>query len=237
MKKGNDKVKELLNRRLRFDIEEAEEQKAEYLEFDHTDFSKKEKDDYLLQARAPVIKQHMAALKEQENYLLKYYKRELNFSKEFIYPRLWMLNDKRISKTLDRCTKIIPILNYIYNLNRRKGSKYWKMDDLIAKATNKSGQSSTYNGNNLAVFVTDKEFYEELMEKLNCSRVLIEKHLKVFAAESIIVNLGNAGNTGTLYADGYYTEYANRRRKHPFLTQAKHKDALREFTLAQVQPK
>ena len=191
-----------------------------------------EKDHFLLQARAPVIKQHMAALKEQENYLLKHYAKELNYSKEYVYPRKWMLNDRQTYNSLERFPKIIPILNYIYNLNRRKGSKYWMVDGLIDQVTNKSGEYSTYNGNNLAVFVTNQAFYEELMEKLNCSKGLIQKYLKTFAAESIIVNLGNVGTTGSLYADGYYKLYVNTRRKHPFLKKADHMVALRDFTLS-----
>jgi len=232
LKKEKSKLHKILNRRLQFDIDEAEKQKADKLELDPTDFDNEDKDYFLLQARAPVIKQHMAALKEQEKYLSDHYKRELYYSKENRYPLQWMLNDSQTSNSLEQFPKIIPILNHIYNLNRRKGSKYWMVDDLIDRVTKKSGESSTYNGNNLAVFVTDKEFYDELMEKLNCSMKIIQKYLTAFAAESIIMNLGNVGRNGSLYADGYYTLYVNTRKKNPFLKKADHMGALRDFTLS-----
>jgi len=103
---------------------------------------------------------------------------------------------------------------------------------LTDEVTAKSGMDSKAGDNDydFAVFVTNKAFYDKITKELGCSKIYVQKHLRAFCDANIIFDLGNVGIYGTLYADGYYTEYGTSHIKQAFLIQSKeYKEALRNF--------
>ncbi|MDY6839239.1 MAG: hypothetical protein SWH78_14840 [Thermodesulfobacteriota bacterium] len=162
------------------------------------------------------------------------FREALNYRKEFIYPREWMRNDKRIWKKLEARPIIVDLLNYLYNYNRfLKGEDYRQTVEWVDMKMGGQKYTGTGEKHDFAVFVTDPNFWHELDKNLEYSEGYPKKVMKAFCDAGIIIKLKDLGREGTLYADGYYTQMpGNRKVKHPFLKKNKEfRKALREMTI------
>lgn len=182
-------------------------------EFDFID--DEDRENRLFKARAEAAKACLKAVQKAESFLLTEYKDEINYRKEDIYPRQWMLNDKRIYNALETYPLTVPLLNYLFNLNRYiKGQEYKDMVELCDSVTD----GKIYNGKwNLSAFITDKAFYHDITKRFGYSKIYIQKCLKAFEQTGIILKIGTVkkgrGRPATLYADGYFVEYGDGQKR------------------------
>jgi len=173
-------------------------------------------EDNLFYARAKTVKK----IKRASDKLFKKYSRELNFSKEDVYPKKWMIRDVKISSAFERLPLTVNLLNYLFNVNRRiKGDKYKGMVDLADIVT---GGKTHNNRWNYSSFVIDTVFYETIASKFGYSEIYIRKYIKAFKKMGIIKLLGfvetkKVGRNPPLYADGYIVDTTIGKRKIHFL--------------------
>jgi predicted transcriptional regulator len=168
----------------------------------------------MLLARAPVVKDFYFALSKAKEYIEKEHQKELRFSKRDIFPYKWMLKNKGIESTLNKCPLICPLLNYLHNKNRYiKGEEFSGMKEnnrlyLDGARHNDKHEYSTFVGN--------QAFYEELAVELEVSVPTIKKHFQALC-EAGILKKWKKGRVW-LYADGYFVETSsNSKTKRPFL--------------------
>lgn len=180
-----------------------------------------------------------AILNHFEYASLKYYKRELNQSRIDYFPLAWMTKDIRIMETFDRYPSFLPILNYLFNLTRKKGIEDYggvKFDNKYNIGGKKYEYIDKYwktQKREYATFTTNKDFYQKASSKLPVSEATIKKYLVAFRTAGIILEVGKAGRDGRIYSDGYYLKLDdNKYRKIPFLKKSpKFMKALRKFKL------
>ena len=196
-------------------------------------------DDYnvsIFRERSKVIKANLAAHEKMIKFIKKEYPNEIKYSKEDRYileiDPVWMMKDERILERLKHFEYTVPILNYLWKYNR--GIRGKELKEIIAfteKKTKrkhinlKSGKKYEH-----AIFITNKEFLNEMCEAVGCSVIYIQKYLTALCKIGIIEKLGNDGRNGTVYADGYYVPYDDKCYKKPLLTNTKEfREALRSF--------
>jgi hypothetical protein len=190
--------------------------------------------DELFLARSRVVKAFNSAIEGIQKHVLENHKRELFYSKKNMFPTKWMENDKRIAETLDKYPFTLPILNYLFNLNRRGygGEIRSKMLQLFEKVGGKKFEKNDakrrFVERELSIFKTDKEFYAEAAKAVECSEIYCKRYIRALKASGIILFVGKDGRNGSVYADGYYVPHKQGYRKVPLLT-AKMKKALRDF--------
>lgn len=135
-----------------------------------------------------------------------------------------MLRDKKIKAVFDKYEMVDKFLNYIFNYNRRlKKDKRKKMVELTDSITD----GKKYKGHDFSVFITDAKFWKKASQKLDVSEILLKKLLTAFYKAGLVIRLGKvctgkAGRKPYLYADGFYTPYADDKvRKHSFVKNSK----------------
>jgi hypothetical protein len=186
---------------------------------------KKVKEDYfydekrLFVKRAKTVKKLLSELKKFEVQILQEFSEELNWIRKQKYPLKWMSRDKRIRKALETRPLTVEVLNFIYNYHQEVSwEKQLKMHALYLKIKEREGLESQYkNKYNYTMFQTDSEFYQKARKSLNCSERYLKLYIQVFYETEIIKRLGKAGRFGYLYADGYWHEWKEVKRKIPFL--------------------
>lgn len=190
-------------------------------------------------ARMKAVKSIYSALEKVSKFVRRNYKKELSFSGDR-YPRQWMLDDKRIKEKLDTYA-IVEILNYIdWQSRGKKGQQYKDMVDLTDEVT--GGKKHKYEDKSgdlvkrdYAVFLTNKKFYEKMTREIGLSKGYIQKFLQSFCKSGIFIQLGRCGREGMLYADGFFTQWDNKPRKHTFLKNTREfREALRNFKPAGI---
>lgn len=232
-------LRDILNEKIHLCDEEAKAvyyEKRGHVDFDDFPDLKEDFNGYLFWHKSKLIKSALAAHKEMIKYLEKNYREEIQYSKEDKYilgesPR-WMMEDEKILQNLERFPLTIPILNYLWNLNRfTRGDELVEMFSLTKEVTGGKKHITEKNKEyGYATFVTNSEFYNKMSKKIGCSINYIQKYLISFNKIWIIKKLGNVGRNGTLYADGYYVTYLDKYRKEVFLKNNRaFKTALRSF--------
>jgi hypothetical protein len=150
------------------------------------------------------------------------------------YPYNWMTDDRRINKTLERYPMIVPMLNYLFELNRfTRGDKLGALVEITDTVT--GGERYEYQGEyfKYSAIVADQEFYSEMSSALETSDEQLKKYIRVFANSGILKRLGKIRRGPYIYADGYYGEQPNGKLvKRAFLKgTTTYKNALRNFRL------
>jgi hypothetical protein len=184
-----------------------------------------------LQARSRLIK----AAKTITDEMFDTYKKELSHSKENIFPMQWMLKDEQIEATLERYKYLCPLLNHLFNLNRRiRGEGLDSMFELNDEVTGSKQHlvATTMKFHRYASFIGDREFFQDAAQMLDCSVHTIKKYLIALVLAGIVKELGHHGRM-RLYSDGYFTPYGNNNiRKRSFLKNSpEFVEALRNFQL------
>ena len=162
------------------------------------------------------------------------YKQQLLWVNKTEFPKDWMINDEQIKDVLDRYPKLIPLLNYIYNLNASfRGVKFNKMIADTAEITDQKHGEKDWP---YSTFKTNKKFYKKLCRELGTSKKYIERHIMALVNMGIFLKLADRRQKGwIMYADGYWMEYWNAEekrcsiRKISLLNKDKHKMLLRDF--------
>jgi len=190
--------------RIKDRIEDREDDLKDYLD-----------EDSLFLIRSFVIKDAYHAAEQFIQYLKEKYKRELNYSKENIFPLKWMTKDKEIATFINNHSVFLPIINYIHNRNRRASTPDFA--DMVEQADKLTGGRRYFDKYIYSDFYTDKAFYDKMTQKIKVSKNLIQTYLAAFAKLGIYKIRYDSGNRGRLYADGYFTEYDNKRTKHSFI--------------------
>jgi len=181
----------------------------------------------------PIVSKEIKRVKKDLNKLLTHieseYREHLAFSKEDRYPLKWMLNDSRIAVKMERYKYLCPILNYLFNINRRiKGDEYKAMMEL-------SDGYQWDDKHDLCVFVADDDFYSNMEKVIGCSKATIKKYFRAFIENKILMVVsdkqqGRKAGRRVVYADGYYTKWGDKRVKHHFLNEKDHKDVLQFYS-------
>jgi len=194
-------------------------------------------DRWLFDAKAKIVKACLAAHQEAIKKINEDYQRELKYRKADKYllyedPK-WMMKDEVIVNNLVRFRFTIPILNYLWNINRyTRGEALKEMFDQTRKVAGQV-KHKTDNGKlyRYATFVSNDAFYKKMASKIGCSKNYIQKYFIELMDIGILKKLGNVGRDGTLYADGYYIPYGdNQYRKEVFLrNESKFREGLRNF--------
>jgi hypothetical protein len=151
-------------------------------------------------------------------YLKTEHKDKLNFSKENLFPREWM-NHPKIKNSIDRCPSFYVILNHIHNRNRYfRGEEYRNM---IAEA-NSFIPDIKYEKNNgtrypirhdYSTFLTNNSFYRDMLKRTGLSKNTIQRYLAAFYDIGFLKLLYDGKNKGRLYADGYFVEAPDKRKR------------------------
>jgi len=159
------------------------------------------------------------------------YSNEYNQIKKDIYPRDWMLKDKKINRTLKRFPKMIPILNYIFNYTR-----YWRKEEYKNMVSiNLEMNTGKHKGKyEYATFLATKNFFNEMGKEIGCSAPTIKKYFKAFCNAGIFIMFSQYKRyNGMIYCDGYFISRKNYNpRKHTLLkNNPDGKTGLRNFVL------
>lgn len=176
-------------------------------------------------ARVQVVKRFFADAEKFKQHVIKNYQRELNFSKDEWFPLKWMERDPKIMTVFDQYPMLKPILNYLFNYNRRLANeKRKKMIELTDSITD--GMKYGDKEHDFATFITDAKFWEKASQKLGVSEILLKKYLTAFHKAGLIFRLGQvctgkAGRKPYLIADGYYAPFKDKFRKISFIKDSK----------------
>jgi len=186
-------------------------------------------DHYIFNARSKTAKELAETIDRLGDIHRQEFKRELSYSKDERYPMNWMLNNKGIAKTLDRYPLVVPLLNHIFNLNRRlRGEDFKAMVQLTDKITG----GEKFGKHEFASFVADKAFYIKVESELDITQITIQKYMQSLCNCGIIQKLGKIRQGGMLYSDGYFVPWRNRHRKASFLKETPDfKRSLRNLTI------
>jgi|APSaa5957512622_1039677.scaffolds.fasta_scaffold08538_5 hypothetical protein len=173
----------------------------------------------LLKARSKAVKAFSKELERSLQYLRKAYERELNYSKEDVFPRDWMMRNKGITRIIGdkengvkaQYPLLIPLLNCLYNLNR--GTKAAQLaENMIYNCTEKlmiyghpfDSHNNPTDDYPLSTFVTNGRLYKTIAKELDCSEISVKKHIRGMLQAGLIYNLGKNGRNGRLLCDGYF---------------------------------
>ena len=190
----------------------------------------------LFHARSKAVKTFSKDLQRSLQYLKKEYRKELNFSKENVFPRDWMKKDMKIRVIIGykdkkdsrkdvkpRYPLFIPLLNYLHNLTR--GTK--PANDVVYRCTSKlmingypfdAHKTDTVDDYQISAFVTDRDFHKAISNDLGYAEITIKKHIRGMLHEGLLYKLGNVGNA-QLLCDGYFAGSYN--TKHSSITNCK----------------
>lgn len=177
-------------------------------------------DDRWTNTRRAIIKKVDGKLKDFVDKFGEEHKADIRNKNDY-FPIGWMESDKKIPLVLEKY-RICDVLNVL-----EKHVRY-------NKRTGQHGSDLKYKGKHeYGVFITDPEFYEKILPRLNKGREKmgedsLKKYLAGLRRAGAIVEISREGTHGSqpVYALGYFTP----RRFVPFLT-AKNIQQLRDFRL------
>jgi len=163
------------------------------------------------------LKKRIRNLEEDIVYLKEAFPVEMS-KKEDVFPFQWMLNDKAIAKTLQNY-RISDVLNYVF-----KHRKFYR--ERIPYEDKLHNKKYPYT-----VFLADKKFYLDMAKDIGFTEYSAKKYVYALCKAEIFIKLKQ--HKGTLYADGYFTEWEqNKFVKRPFLKdEKKYRKSLKEFKL------
>jgi len=213
-------------------IEERLQEKLDNIGIPPSETEDEAIDRYNFLIRSLVIKGANKAFEDGIKHLKEKYKREVFYSKENIFPRKWMTDDRIISTIIDNSPVFIRLINYLYNRNRYSstfnikgmveqadkltgGRRYFEKETEEKKK--KKQKKRRKEGHIYSSFYTDKNFYDEATRATGISKNSIQRYLFAFAEIGIIEILYDGKTRGKLYADGYFAEYNNKLTKHSFI--------------------
>lgn len=185
--------------------------------------------DQIVIARSVIVKDIHRALTHELSRLNKEFEHELLISRDNVFPRKWMIEDSQIKMTMKRCPLLMPLIDYLFNQNRR--IKKEKLKELQEMA-----QHQTHNGHPVSCFLTDAEFYRQTAKALNCSEGTIKRYIKNLVDANLLHPLFRLEHNVRVIKDGFYTPFIeNKLRKQSLIKDnAFCRDALRNFRVVQV---
>lgn len=177
--------------------------------------------------KSKVVKKFLREIDEAKEEILRKYKQEIRYSKEDVFPRQWMLSDKRIANTLESYPMLCDLLNFLFNRTRFPNkNQIHVMQQLVGK---QKFHAETGNLYEMSVFTTDPNFLQEASKSLKCSTRTIYRYIKNLSPAVVII--GHYGKHGYIHCDGYFTPLPNGSLvKHSLLKNTKKfKNFLRNF--------
>jgi len=214
-------------------IEEAE--KAATEKYDLNEIGDEEYTrEKLFIARSKVVKRFDKDLEKARKWILNNYGAEYRRGGKW-YPRAWMIRDKRIAATIEKYP-IVEILNFIDKESRfKKGQRYKDMVEIAHRVSGGKKHMAQKGPRDYASFLVKKDdFYRRISEKVGYSKRYVQKFMQAFCECGILIKLGKVDrHGGMIYADGYFTQWGDKKVKHRFLKEKNKsiKQALRNFKL------
>jgi hypothetical protein len=148
------------------------------------------------------------------------------------YPKKWMLKDGQINSNLKKYPAIVTILNYADNQRYAPRDEWtkWALNGVAYEVSSKK-EPGKFDKRPYAVFLVDSEFLDGLQKKLKRSRRYVQRFIQDLTKMGIFKKLDDAGKVDQayLYANGYYVDRFGTLQWTPFLSEARHRDALRIF--------
>ena len=202
---------------------EIDEYILEAVEQDDIQFEDaEEQKKHALYVRSKAVKRLVTDYEKTIKYLKQKYDAELSYSTENWFPKNWMKNDKEIRKIIGyedekicikaRYPKLIPIMNYIHNLNRRKMRK--KDIDLMKILA--SGEEFKPD-RPFACFITNRKFYDDIVKALGISESTAHRYIKGLLNMNAVRVLEQLKFNRMVLSDGYYLKYQSGYRKISFM--------------------
>ena len=183
----------------------------------------------LFLARSKCIKQLFTKFNEGQRIINHKFHKELNFSKENIFPKKWMTTDKKINTNLERFPLLILIMNEIFNRNRRANRN--EIEEMLKL----SGGHMITRGDNqhpASVFVADKALYQEIAENIGFSPRTVQKYIRHILNNKlgIFETVRSLRHNQQVVCDGYFNLKSGTRVKVPLIKKNAHfKKVLRDF--------
>jgi|WetSurMetagenome_2_1015567.scaffolds.fasta_scaffold17164_2 hypothetical protein len=213
-------------------IAEAKREAIQYAEGRYGDFANLPEalqEEILEEARVKVVGVLTEAAKRFVTENEELYKSLLKGEK---YPKKWMLKDGQISSNLKKYPAIVTILNYADN-QRSDPRDEWTKEVLngVAYEVPSKKEPGKIDKRPYSVFLVDVKFLDGLQKKLKKSQRYVQRFIQDLTKLGIFKKLDDAGKVDQayLYANGYYVDRLGTLQWTPFLSEARHKDALRNF--------
>jgi hypothetical protein len=187
--------------------------------------------DRLLKARSKVVVDHYEKVLTHLDYVEKNYPTELAWKRKNRYPVGWMNKDPKIKCVLDRFPKLVPLLNFLFNINRYSDTQSLDKNRMKKLLIGIKYKSSLGEEHQYSTFTTNAKFYEDMTKTLDCSKITAQKYLQELSRIEVIIEVGKDSKYGKIYADGYFMESPDGRKvKRPILTKNRHLKVLRTFS-------
>jgi hypothetical protein len=174
------------------------------------------------------VKQLKRELVQADEYLWIHYEQFYETSKDDVFNRSWINNNKGIQGTIKKYSLLIPILTYVFNMNRRN-LKSEDMEHMKKISNGKTHTSKTGQEWKLSCFIADKKFYNEVAESLGCAAITVQKFVRSLVKAGLWLQV-NKIHQKSVISDGYYTVTPSGRRKMSYIVNTKEvRHALRDF--------
>jgi predicted transcriptional regulator len=165
-------------------------------------------DTFTFAVKRKVIRQVVRNLEDIISWCRNEYKRYLIPDQEIFSRKQWIWNNKKIHENLNkrRNKKLIRLMDYLGN--HRLG---WKQSETLSDDISAGSFSiKTKKGNDVErTFVLVIPDFEDIEDKLDMSKPLIQKYLQGMGEAGIIKPIRKAGSHGQkVYALGYYHPYS-----------------------------
>jgi hypothetical protein len=213
-------------------ITEAEREARQYAEGRYGDFQdlpEEFQEEILAEARVKAVGALTEAAKRFVIENEELYKNRLKGEK---YPKQWMLKDRQINSNLKKYPAIATILNYADNQRYAPRDEWTKevLNGVVYEVPRKK-EPGKFDKRPYAVFLVDSEFLDGLQKKLKKSQRYVQRFIQDLTKLGIFKKLDEVGKVDQayLYANGYYVDRLGTLQWTPFLSEARHRDALRNF--------
>ena len=185
-------------------------------------------------ARSRIVKDYLAAYKREVEQIPDRYKAEINYRPRVVYfgdHIQWMKRDIILQYLIKQYPVFLPLLNLIFEETRYPRRKISDDDkELLSKWLKRYDQYLTINPplkdgkDHYAMFDTSGDFYERMINLLKQDAIVVnlsalKRWIDIFVAVGICKEVGRMGSAHTrILSDGYYSDYQDGLKKHPFLT-------------------
>ncbi|MBN2034919.1 MAG: hypothetical protein JW836_16765 [Deltaproteobacteria bacterium] len=129
-------------------------------------------------------------------------------NRQIYFPRAWMREYKRggrypIAETFQKYPLLIPILNAMFDHNRRWKEHSRNFQKMVSECEKVTG-GKKHGKNFYSSFVVDKEFYETLAKGVEAKTDYVKKHFLGLVEAGVYRKLGSFDRKVSVYSDGYF---------------------------------
>lgn len=202
---------------------------------------KEEAKETLLFCRVKVLKSVKAKKLFDDEFLFKYWPKEMKHIKDNKFPYKWMTNDKKIMAMFRKHKCLIPMFNYMHNTARDATKEDRKRMALLSDhtpiikekiVTDKAGNKKTKTNKwPVSCFIANKKFYKKMASMIKVSEITVKRIIGALTRLGILEIVNSFNHGVRVLSFGYYVPF-KKGYKHVHNATAKvHKESLRNFSV------